>query len=127
MPVPPVEADASTVDVVVEVGSWEHECCGPAIERGDIVDLGCQRGTDEQGRQTLTESRHEDCPEVRVRGRVRDIHVIRDGQPAEAVSRVPSGKALRGFDPDDDGHLEAPWTGEPVAPGQDFLVKVHVG
>lgn len=113
------------MDVVVVVGGWEHQCCGEAVERDALVDLGCLRGTDDHGGQTLVETHHHLEPEVRVRGRVRDIHVVRDGRPAEAVQRVPSGRALSGLDPDDDGRLEAPWTGEPVAGGSDFLVRVH--
>ena len=113
------------MDVVIEVGGWEHECCGEAIERDALVDFMCLRGTDDNGQVTLTETHHDLEPGMRIRGRVRDIHVVRAGRPVEAVLRVPSGRALRGLDPDDDGHLEAPWTGEPVAGGSVFLIRVH--
>ena len=112
------------MDVEVEVGGWEHECCGEAIERGQVVDLDCQRAMGEDGWVHLYAGRHSPA-ERRVRGRVRAIHVLRSGQPAQPVLRVPGGSALRGFDPDDDGHLEDPWTGEPVLPGEDFLVTVR--
>lgn len=111
--------------VIVEVGSWEHECCGEAIERDAPVDLTCLRRRDDEGQITLTETHHDLEPDVRILGRVRNIHVIRAGRWLEPVLRVPSGRALRGVDPDDDGHLETPWTGEPLAGGGDFLVEVH--
>jgi hypothetical protein len=40
----------SVVDVVVEVGDWEHECCGEAIERNQLVDFQCIRYTDSASR-----------------------------------------------------------------------------
>lgn len=51
------------MDVVVAVGGWEHQCCGPAIERDQLVDLGCLLTTGTGGRPTSTES-----PAQRVRG-----------------------------------------------------------
>jgi hypothetical protein len=39
---------------------------------------------------------------------------------------VPSGAALRGFDDEDDGHLEDPWTGEVISSeSAEFLVTVR--
>ncbi len=44
----------------------------------------------------------------------------------QPVLRLPSGRALRGFDDHDDGHLEDPWTGEVIATGtEEFLVTVR--
>ncbi len=54
----------------MEVGGWDHECCGPARERHQLVDLGCLRTTGWDGQPALTETRHHLEPEVRVRGRV---------------------------------------------------------
>ncbi|MCA0145393.1 DUF6578 domain-containing protein [Blastococcus sp. LR1] len=117
------------MDVVVEVGGWEHECCGDAIERNELVDFQCIRFTAPDGRLQLIESHHGGlgvAADERVHGRVTEIEVVDGAGGRQAVHRVPSGRALRGFDPDDDGHLEAPWTGEPVtAPGLDFLVTVR--
>lgn len=112
------------MDVEVEVGGWEHECCGEAIERGQLVDLDRQRTTGEDGRVHLHAGRHSPA-ERRLRGRVRAIHVVRPDRPAQPVLRVPSGRALRGYDPDDDGHLENPWTGKAVPDGENFLVTVR--
>lgn len=117
------------MDVVVEVGGWEHDCCGAAIERSQLVDFRCIRYTGEDGRSRLAESHHGGLDvraDVRVRGRVTEIEVVLDGGTAQPVHRIPSGAALRGFDEDDDGHLRAPWTGEPIeSEGSEFLVTVR--
>jgi len=116
------------VHVVVEVGGWEHACCGEAIERNQLVDFRCIPYTGPDGRVRLIESHHElEVPATaRVRGRVTEIQVLEDGGTAEPVLRVPSGEALRGFDDHDDGHLENPWTGELVSSdGEEFLVTVR--
>ena len=111
---------------MVEVGGWEHACCGPAIERNQLVDLSCFRVLAPDGGVNLSETHHDLEPVIRVRGRVRDIQVVRAGQSAQPVLRLPSGNALRGFD-EDDGHLEDPWTGEILPDGDDFLLIVDVG
>ncbi|MCF6506631.1 hypothetical protein E9549_04305 [Blastococcus sp. MG754426] len=117
------------MDVVVEVGGWEHECCGEAIERNQLVDFRCIRYQGPDGRVRLAESHHGglDVPaDERVRGRVTELHVVRDGGVAQDVLRVPGGAALRGFDEQDDGHLEDPWTGAVLPPGHaEFLVTVR--
>lgn len=112
------------VDVQVQVGGWEHECCGDAIERGQVVDLDCQRIMGDDGLMHLSAGRHSPA-ERRVRGRVRAVEVVRPEAASQPVLRVPSGLALRGFDPDDDGHLQNPWTGQAVEPGEVFLVTVR--
>lgn len=116
------------VDVVVAVGGWEHECCGGAIERDQLVDLRCIRYTAPDGVVRLVESHHEvDVPaEERVQGRVTDVQVVPAGRDPQPILRVPSGEALRGFDRHDDGHLEDPWTGEVIpSVGREFLVTVR--
>ena len=112
---------------MVEIGGWEHACCGPAIERDQLVDLGCVRVPAPDGEDTLSETHHDVEPEVRVQGRVSDIQVARHGQPAQPVLRLPSGAALCGSDDGDDGHLEDPWTGELLPDGEDFVLIVDVG
>ncbi|CAA9324032.1 MAG: hypothetical protein AVDCRST_MAG07-1423 [uncultured Frankineae bacterium] len=34
---------------------------------------------------------------------------------------------MRGYDDEDDGHLEDPWTGELLPDGADFVLIVDVG
>ena len=117
------------MDVVVEVGGWEHECCGQAIERNQLVDFRCIRHQGTDGRMRLVESHHGglDVPaDERVRGRVTWLQVVHDDGIATAILRVPSGRALRGFAGDDDGHLEDPWTGDVITAGaSEFLVTVR--
>jgi hypothetical protein len=118
----------AAVDVVVEVGDWEHECCGEAIERNELVNFQCIRYEGSDGRVRLIETHHGlDVPaEVRVQGRVVEIEVLDDAGIAHPIHRVPSGAALRGFDDGDDGHLAAPWTGEVItSTSRDFLVTVR--
>jgi hypothetical protein len=117
--------EGAPLNVTVEVGDWEHECCGPAIERNDVVDLGCLRWRDADGQVRLIETHHDSPIETRVRGRVVDILVLAEDGSSTPVLRVPSGVALRGFDDEDDGHLETPWSGELVDErNRHFLVTV---
>lgn len=41
---------------MVAVGGWEHACCGPAIERDQLVDLGCVRVPAPLGEFDLSET-----------------------------------------------------------------------
>jgi hypothetical protein len=121
-------SDVAGVDVVVEVGGWEHECCGEAIERNQLVDFRCIRYERPDGQIRLIETHHGlDVPaDARVRGRVTEIQVVQESGTARPVLRVPSGRALRGFDDRDDGHLEDPWTGDGMASeSREFLVTVR--
>lgn len=114
------------MDVRVEVGGWEHSCCGPSVERDQLVDFGCRRVTGHDGEVHLAETHHHLEAELRVQGRVCDIQVLCPGKSAQQVLRLPSGQALRGFDAEDDGHLEAPWTGQILPDGEDFLITIRV-
>lgn len=103
---------------VVEVGDWQHECCGPSYERGSTVEITClvvsgADGTPDRYVETHHEltSRH---PVVTVRGRVADLHIQHPDGSTEPLLRLRGGKALRGYDETDDGHLDQAWTGAPV-------------
>lgn len=116
------------MSIDVEVGEWEHECCGGAIERNDVIDFDCFRWTSPDGTEHLVETHHdlEVQPRQRVRGRVVDIHLMEEGKPTRALLRVPSGQALSGWDEADDGHLEDLRTGEVIAfSSHDFLITIH--
>lgn len=115
----------SAEEVVIQVGGWEHECCGEAIEVNQIIDFGCLAPRQASGEERFIETHHDDEPDVRVRGRVIDISVV-DAQGVRlSIARVPSGSALRGFDSKDDGHLEEQNTGQLIDAKPDvFHVKV---
>lgn len=116
--------------MVVEVSDWEHECCGPAYERDSSVAVTCLvvAGPDPATTRYLA-SHHSLATShrtVEVRGRVADVRIVHPDGSSEAIRRLPSGRALRGFDDEDDGHLEQPWTGEPVTSDSDrYLLTVE--
>lgn len=96
--------------VVVLVGGWEHQCCGLPVEIGDVVEYGVVSA---DGARRFEEVRHGTVRNQTLRGHVVELFAVgADGRVA--IDRVPSGRALRGFDDDDDGHLEARWTGQRV-------------
>ncbi len=85
--------------VEIEVGGWEHECCGDPIAGNDFVDWAYLIDADGVRQETHHETR---AITGRVRGRVAEIDLLVDGSRV-AVDRVPSGAALSGLDsaPDD--------------------------
>ena len=117
------------METIVEVGDWEHECCGPSFERDAIVQLTCilvpgLGATPARHVETHhdLETTHE---QVTVRGRVVDIAIRHPDGSVDQLERLPSGAALRGFDEHDDGHLVRAWTGEPViADSTSYLVTI---
>ncbi|WP_433928397.1 hypothetical protein [Curtobacterium flaccumfaciens] len=113
-------------EVVVVVGGWEHDCCGPAYERQATAAFTAYGRT-----PRFAESRHHDDPFgiTEFRGRVADLFVVAEDGTRIPVHRIPSGRALGGSDPDDDGHLEVPWTAERIEVESDtfeIVVDVHV-
>jgi hypothetical protein len=117
------------VRIVIEVGGWEHECCGASFERESIVEVTVLElaGPDRTSTRYV-ESHHElgaGREAVAARGRVADIAILHTDGSVESLHRLPAGKALRGFDDEDDGHLEQPWNGQPVVNDSDqFLVTL---
>ncbi|SKC36465.1 DUF6578 domain-containing protein [Okibacterium fritillariae] len=112
-------------EVIIRIGDWEHECCGEAVEVNQIVEFRCLTLRRASGEEQLVETHHDSEPDVYVRGRVSEISVVDGAGVQRSIVRVPSGLALRGFDPRDDGHLEEQHTGVVVdAMLDDFDVKV---
>ena len=113
------------MEIVVEVGGWEHECCGAAIGRDDVVTFACIPRTQDDGQVRLIESHHDLGASTQVHGRVIDIHVVESGA-TRPILRLPSGAALRGGRTDEDAHLQDPWTGQVItSPSSDFRVTVQ--
>jgi len=114
---------------VIEVGGWEHECCGPSFERNSTVEVSCLNlpGPDPSTTR-FVESHHEVAARsnaVTYRGRVADLAIVHSDGSVESLHRLPSGRALCGRDSDDDGHLEQPWNGQPVIRDSDqFLLTL---
>ena len=116
--------------MVVEVGDWEHECCGPAYERDAVVELTCLVVAGPDGATSRYVESHHGLTTahrtVEFRARVADVRIVHPDGSSEPIRRLPSGQALRGFDDEDDGHLEQPWTGEPVTSDSGrYLVTVE--
>ncbi len=116
------------VDIVVEVGDWEHECCGPAYERGQVVDLTCMVVTTRDGTTSLVETGTSSASPGRSSTCAVEWSTSRWSwrRDPRSILRVPDGSALCGFS-EDDGHLEDPWTGEVVLRTRnEFRVTVRV-
>lgn len=111
----------------MEVGGWEHACCGQAIERNELVDFECFRLEEPDGRVRLIESHHgglDVSTTERVRGRVTEIQVLQD-EDALSIMRVPSGDEMHAAEEADAHPLEEPWTGDPI-PSKSWEFRVTV-
>ena len=118
-------ANVTPMTARIEVGGWEHSCCGPEIRRGESVRWDCIRAEDSR----LVETHHdlEGLSIEKVDGIVEDILVRHPNGEATQIVRIPSGRALRGMDSDDDGLLMSRDGGTPFgAPSEDFLVTLRV-
>ncbi|WIB65826.1 hypothetical protein [Curtobacterium sp. MCBD17_040] len=93
----------------VQILNDEQECCGAAVARFERVTwkvfLPAGGGLD--GDADVMESHHGGLSNGRtVSGVVVNIEELRTDGSTAPVVRMPSGSALRGFESDDDGHLE---------------------
>jgi hypothetical protein len=106
------------MQTVVEVGEWEHECCGPSYERDTVVELTCFVVVGPEPAPTrYVESHHGLTTQhdtIQIRGRVVALAIQHADGSTEEIERLPSGRALCGFDDHDDGQLEQPFTDVPV-------------
>lgn len=80
------------MDVVVEAGGWEHACCGPAIERNQLVDLSCLRVLPPDGEVNLSETHHDLEPDIRVQD---ESETFRSRAPGNLLSRCFAYRAGR--------------------------------
>jgi hypothetical protein len=114
------------VNILVEVGGWEHECCGAALERRSKVTLKCissDEGSD--GGRLLYSAHGIKTPAYRCTGYVLDLWLLDEAGHRQPIQRVPSGPALRGFDESDDGAVRSEPTGEIITPHSGrFLVEL---
>jgi hypothetical protein len=113
---------------VVEIGDWEHECCGPAYQRDSVIELTCLVVPRADGTARYVETHHgltSRHPTITLRGRVADIAIRHLDGSIEPLERLPGGSALRGLDAADDGHLARPWTDVPVInDSDDFRITI---
>jgi hypothetical protein len=114
------------VDILVEVGGWEHECCGAALERRSEVTLMCISPDERPDGGYLVYSTHGiKSPAYRCTGHVLDLWLVDEAGHRQPIQRVPSGRALRVFDESDDGAIRSEPTGEIIAAHSGrFLVRL---
>ncbi|WP_439592027.1 DUF6578 domain-containing protein [Microbacterium sp.] len=116
--------------VEITVGGWEHDCCGPEIERYQRVRWTCVTNPD----GGLVETHHglEGFKTTDVIGTIVDIELLNPDGSRVLITRVPSGRALRGFDELDDGELFEMYSDQPAnATGREladpeFIVTLEV-
>ena len=83
---------------VVEIGGWEHECCGPAYQRDSVIELTCLVVPRADGTARYVETHHgltSRHPTITLRGRVADIAIRHLDGSIEPLERLPGGSALR--------------------------------
>ena len=91
------------MSVEVVIGGWEHDCCGSALQPGDQVDW--QLHTDEAG--VRHETHHDQQVDDALTGWVEQLFAVASDGSRVAITRLPSGRALRGFDDHEDGTVTA--------------------
>lgn len=107
------------------VGGWEHECCGPEIERYQRVEWTCV--TEPDGRLSETHHDLENIAVTPVHGTIVDLELVLADGSRTGIDRIPSGRALCGSDEHDDGVVRAAYTDEVLdASSCVFMVTVEV-
>lgn len=88
------------MEITVDVGDWDHACCGDAFALDDIVtwEIFIPRDAKPLGSEYV-QTRHGRLEgRVPVTGRVVAIAATRADGSATMLGAVPSGRALRGFE-----------------------------
>ena len=112
----------------IEVGGWEHGCCGPELVRFTNVEWTVMAAPD--GR--LVETHHgldetEGLKVTDVTGTIVELEAIERDGSRTTIARVPSGRALRGMDEDDAGDVIELYTDRLIDVSDDgFIVTVEV-
>jgi hypothetical protein len=102
------------VQIRVSIGGWEHACCGDAYAIGDPVtwDVFLPGKVGLPGGAHYLESHHDVLTEGEsVTGRVVDIQAENAQGRFVSILRLPSGRALRGFDDHESGDCVETATG----------------
>ncbi|MDT3329938.1 hypothetical protein Q9S78_04575 [Microbacterium sp. KSW-18] len=112
----------------VEVGGWEHDCCGPELVRFTPVEwtvIPVVDGPFVETHHGLEES--EGLKVIEVAGTIVELEAIdRDGSRIP-ITRIPSGRALLGMDEEDAGDVIEMYTDRIVnVSDDDFIVTVDV-
>ena len=83
---------------MVEIGDWEHACCGSPYERNSVVELTCLVVPHKDGTSRYVETHHDldsRHPTTTIRGRVAAIYIRHQDGSTEQLERLPSAAALR--------------------------------
>lgn len=112
----------------IEVGGWEHGCCGPELVRFTNVEWTVTAAPD--GR--LVETHHgldqtEGLEVIDVAGTIVELEAIERDGSRTTIARAPSGRTLRGMDEDDAGDVIELHTDRLIDVSDDgFIVTVEV-
>ena len=90
----------------VEVGGWEHACCGPELERFVNVKwtvIPVADGPFVETHHGLDES--EGLKVVEVVGTIVELEAVERDGSRTPITRIPSGRALGGMDAEDAGDV----------------------
>lgn len=112
----------------VEVGGWEHDCCGPELSRFTSVEwtvIPVAGGPFVETHHGLEES--EGLTVIEVAGTIVELEAIERDGSRTPITRVPSGRALCGMNDDDAGEVLEMYTDRVVDVSDDrFIVTVEV-
>ncbi|MFL0564585.1 hypothetical protein ACH0CG_02425 [Microbacterium sp. 179-I 1D1 NHS] len=92
--------------IEIEVGGWEHNCCGPELVRFTKVEwtvIPVADGPSVETHHGLDES--EGLRVVEVAGTIVELEAVEPDGSRTPISRIPSGPALSGSDEEDAGDV----------------------
>ncbi|MFI8633951.1 hypothetical protein ACIGEP_15310 [Microbacterium sp. NPDC077663] len=114
--------------VEIEVGGWEHACCGPELHRFTNVEwtvVPLPSGQFFETHHGLDES--EGLEVVTVAGTIAELEAIQHDGSRTPITRIPSGRALGGLDEEDAGDVIELYTDRVVDVSDErFIATVEV-